>query len=125
MFKEAGKLANAEPHYLRAEQLTLEDPDLALQLGHFYKVAGRPKEAEASYIRAVELDSAWVEPAVELAELYRTGWRNHTTRLNDNRILPGSAGLWAHSESSVPELAPRPRQSQLHGHAEEISINWV
>src|ERR1700730_8977549 len=125
MFKEAGKLASAEPHYLRAKELTPDDPDLALQLGHFYKVAGRPKEAEGAYKRAVELDPAWVEPAIELAELYRTGWRNHTNGLNGNRVLPNSAGLWAHSESVVPELAPRPRQSKLHGQAEEISINWL
>ena len=32
MFKEAGELANAEPHYLHAKQLTPNDPDLALQI---------------------------------------------------------------------------------------------
>src|ERR1700680_10998 len=58
MCKEAGDLANAEPHYLEAKRLTPDDPDLALQLGHFYKIAARPKEAELSYKRAIELDSA-------------------------------------------------------------------
>jgi ADP-heptose:LPS heptosyltransferase len=125
MFKEAGKLASAEPHYLRAKELTPDDPDLALQLGHFYKVAGRPKEAEGAYKRAVELDPAWDKPAIELEELYRTGWRNHTNGLIGDRFLRNPAGLWAHSESVVPELAPRPPQSKLHGHAEEISINWL
>lgn len=64
MFKEAGDLASAEPHYLCAKQLTPSDPDLALQLGHFHKVAGRLKEAERSYRRAMELDPAWPEPAI-------------------------------------------------------------
>src|SRR5260370_13286327 len=125
MFKEAGQLASAEPHYLRAKQLKPDDPDLALQLGHFYKVAGRPKEAEGSYKRAIELDPAWVEPAIELAELYRTGWRNHENGLVGNRVLPNSASLWGDAEVVVGEVAPRRRQSQLRGHAEEISINWL
>src|SRR5215203_3256185 len=46
MLKEAGDLARAEYHYNRASQLTPNDPDLALQRGHFYKVAGRHREAE-------------------------------------------------------------------------------
>src|SRR5947209_14582835 len=104
MFKEAGELASAEPHYLQAKQLTPDDPDLALQLGHFYKVAGRPKEAEASYKRAIELDPAWVEPAIELAELYRTGWRNHSNGHSGDRTLASPAGFLAHTDSVVPEL---------------------
>src|SRR5260370_14690692 len=125
MLKEAGKLAGAESHYLHAKQLTPEDPDLALQLGHFYKVAGRPKEAEVSYKRAIELDPAWVEPAIELAELYRTGWRNHTNGHVGDHSLASPGVLRAHSDSVVPELAPHPRQSKLHSHAEEITINWL
>jgi ADP-heptose:LPS heptosyltransferase len=125
MFKEAGKLAKAEPHYLRAKQLTPDDPDLALQLGHFYKVAGRPREAERSYKRAIELDPEWPEPAIELAELYRTGLRNHANGHGGDPILANSAGFWAQPNAVVPELAPRPPQSKLHGHAEEISIRWL
>ena len=126
MFKEAGDLANAEPHYLEAKQLTPDDPDLALQLGHFYKVAGRPTEAELSYKRAIELDPAWPEPAIQLAGLYRTGWRNDTTgRAGEWSIPASSAGCWSDSDWLLPELAPVPPQSMLRAHVEEISIRWL
>ena len=107
MFKEAGDLASAEPHYLQAKQLTPDDPDLALQLGHFHKVAGRLNEAELSYKRAIELDPTWTEPAMQLAMLYRTGWRNDLKGLDK--------GL-------APELAPQPPQRKLHYHGEGIAI---
>src|ERR1044071_2827265 len=41
MFKECGDLVNAEAHYMAANRLHPDDADLALQLGHFYKVANR------------------------------------------------------------------------------------
>jgi ADP-heptose:LPS heptosyltransferase/tetratricopeptide (TPR) repeat protein len=123
MFKEAGELASAEPHYLHAKQLTPHDPDLALQLGHFYKVAGRPKEAELSYKRAIELDPAWPEPAIELAGLYRNGWRTDTKGHIGNWIIPANSdGFRLDSASVLPELAPRPPLSMVHGHREEIAI---
>jgi ADP-heptose:LPS heptosyltransferase len=107
MFKEAGDLASAEPHYLRAKELTPDDPDLALQLGHFHKVAGQLKEAERSYKRAMELDPAWPEPAIQLGIMYRTDWRNHYEAIEK--------GL-------VPEVSPEPPESKLHYHVEEIII---
>jgi ADP-heptose:LPS heptosyltransferase len=107
MFKEAGDLASAEPHYLQAKHLTPDDPDLALQLGHFQKVAGRLNEAELSYKRALELDPTWAEPAMQLATLYRTGWRSDLNGINK--------GL-------VPELAPQPPDRKLHYHGEGIAI---
>jgi ADP-heptose:LPS heptosyltransferase len=108
MFKEAGDLASAEPHYLWAKKLTPSDPDLALQLGHFHKVAGRLKEAERSYRRAMELDPAWPEPAIQLAILYRLyRWRNHTKAIEK--------GL-------VPEISPLPPESQLQYYAEEVTV---
>jgi ADP-heptose:LPS heptosyltransferase len=110
MHKEAGDLANAEPHYLRAKLLTPDDPDLALQLGHFYKVAGRPLEAELSYKRAIELDPTRAEPAIQLAILYRSGWRNDAPSETD----------WL-----VPEVAPVPKQTRLRTHDEEISIQQL
>jgi ADP-heptose:LPS heptosyltransferase len=126
MFKEAGELANAEPHYLKAKQLTPDDPDLALQLGHFYKVAGRPREAELSYKRAIELDPAWPEPAIQLAVLYRTGWRNETKGRIGEWIIPASSkGCWPGSDRLLPELEPLPRLSRLHAHSEEISVRLL
>jgi ADP-heptose:LPS heptosyltransferase len=123
MFKEAGELASAEPHYLHAKQLTPDDPDLALQLGHFYRVAGRPREAELSYKRAIELDPAWPEPAIELAGLYRNGWRIDTKGHVGNWIIPANSdGFCADSASVLPEIAPRPPLSMLHGHTEEIAM---
>jgi ADP-heptose:LPS heptosyltransferase len=144
MFKEAGELTRAEHHYLRAKQLTPGDPDLALQFGHFYKVTGRLQEAEFAYRKAMELDPDWAEPAIELTELYRSGWRNHTKDAARQRLSPnGSAtlGLTIPALSSVdaqirlppfpfdaglvPELAPQPPDSKLHGHVEEITIRWL
>ena len=107
MFKEAGDLASAGPHYLQAKQLTPDDPDLSLQLGHFHKVAGRLNEAELSYKRAIELDPTWTEPAMQLTMLYRTGWRNDLKGIDK--------GL-------VPELAPQPPERKLHYHGEGIAI---
>jgi ADP-heptose:LPS heptosyltransferase/Flp pilus assembly protein TadD len=139
MFKEAGNLSRAEDHYNQAKQLAPDDPDVALQLGHFYKVAGRLAEAETAYRRAVTIDRNWAEPARWLGELYRLGWRNHiiegTARPNgeDNRAAfeeDGFASDEAHDkwkrlhfdEGLVPELAPRPRESVLHAHTEEIQV---
>jgi ADP-heptose:LPS heptosyltransferase len=107
MFKEAGDLASAEPHYLQAKQLTPDDPDLALQLGHFYKVAGRLQEAELSYKQAMKLDPAWPEPAIQLAILYRAGWRNET-KANDNGL--------------VPELSPLPPEGKFCYYKEGIVV---
>jgi tetratricopeptide (TPR) repeat protein len=52
------------------------DPDLALQFGHFYKVAGRLDEAERYYRRAAELMPGAAEPVDELAGLLRNRWSN-------------------------------------------------
>jgi ADP-heptose:LPS heptosyltransferase len=107
MFKEAGDLASAEPHYCQAKQLTPDDPDLALQLGHFYKVAGRLQEAELSYKQAMKLDPAWPEPAIQLATLYRAGWRNGT-KTSDNGL--------------VPELSPLPLEGRFYCYGEGIVV---
>jgi ADP-heptose:LPS heptosyltransferase len=140
MFKEAGDLSRAEHHYNQAKRLTPDDPDLALQFGHFYKVAGRLQEAELAYRRAIDLEPDWPEPAIQLAELYRTGWRNHTKPAAVQPRPDGSApvvlgtperiGVTAESgtrpipieEGLVPELTPQPPESKLHGHTEEIVI---
>jgi ADP-heptose:LPS heptosyltransferase len=107
MFKEAGDLPHAEAHYLRAKELTPNDPDLTLQLGHFHKVAGRLKEAELSYKRAMELAPAWPEPAIQLANLYLTGWRNDAKAVEK--------GL-------APELSPQPPESRPFYHPEGTTI---
>ena len=143
MFKEAGDLIRAEHHYRQAKQLTPEDPDLALQLGHFYKVAGRLQEAELAYRKAIDLSPDWPEPAIQLAELYRLGWRNHTKEAAGKRgCLNGSAALGsilalgsvdaentlrlvAFDTGLVPELAPQPPETKLLCHPEEITIRWL
>lgn len=142
MFKEAGDLAKAEHHYNCAKALTPDDADLALQLGHFYKVAGRPAEAETAYRRAIELDPDWPEPAIQLGRLYQLGWRDHTRPFGEpvngaaspaaRRLLPagwdGNAGeAWLGikiDELLLPELAPRPPESMLRGYGEEIRVYW-
>ena len=101
MFKEAGDLASAQPHYLAAVRLTPDDPDLALQLGHFYKLAGRPAECETAYRRAIELQPEWEEPRRQLAALQGT----MTAPLSDPAWqAPGAA---FDIERLVPELIPR------------------
>lgn len=139
MFKEAGDLVNAEHHYRQAHQLTPDDPDLMLQLGHFYKITGRLAEAERSYKRAVALDRNWAEPARWLGDLYRLGWRNHwgdgierpdgvngpTTTRREEFAADDAPDRWKRlhfDEGLVPELAPRPPESFLHAHAEEIQL---
>jgi ADP-heptose:LPS heptosyltransferase len=123
MFKEAGDLASAEPHYLRAKLLTPDDPDLALQLGHFYKVAGRPKEAELSYKLAIELNPEWPEPANQLAILYQMGWRSEAVQNCGRCISAISSGSWvSDSDWLLPELAPLPPQGKLRAHVEGISV---
>jgi ADP-heptose:LPS heptosyltransferase len=102
MFKESGRFAEAEGHYLEAQRLAPEDPDLALQLGHFYKVAGRPAESANAYKRAAELNPGWEIPLRELAELRRNG-------------AAAPEVVWAGDgpydvDLLAPELAPRPIQ---------------
>jgi ADP-heptose:LPS heptosyltransferase len=152
MFKEAEDLGDAESHYLQAKQLAPDDPDLALQLGHFYKIAGRLKEAELSYKRAIALKRDWAEPAQELAGLYRAGWgtrsewvmgrkdrdkraedspddANETARSElDNFAVDGALEDWKRlhlDRNLIPELAPRPPESLLHAHNEEIQVRWL
>jgi ADP-heptose:LPS heptosyltransferase len=75
MFKEGGDLPSAERHYLIAGELMPNDADLALQLGHFYKLSGRLMEAAESYRRASALDPGSSTPQFELDRLRASGWR--------------------------------------------------
>jgi ADP-heptose:LPS heptosyltransferase len=137
MFKEAGDLTRAEQHYHQAQQLTPYDPDLALQFGHFYKVTGRLAEAETAYKRAVALDRNWAEPARCLGDLYRSGWRSHKSEgmerpsgLNGHAQaepldFEGAKEGWKRlhfDEGLIPELVPRPPESLLHEHSEEVQV---
>ena len=72
MNKETRRYKLAEQHYLAAEALMPADPDLQLQLGHFYKVTGQPGKAAAAYRQAASLDPGWMEPLNEFAALKRT-----------------------------------------------------
>jgi ADP-heptose:LPS heptosyltransferase len=139
MFKEAGELARAEQHYKNAQQLTPNDPDLMLQFGHFYKITARLQEAEVAFQKAAELNPDWPEPDTQLAEMYRCGWRNHFVKgtkpaANQNGRL---TAYWpedfavdpaerksarAIERGLIPEIAPRPRESLLHAHEEEIQV---
>ncbi|MGF7150924.1 ADP-heptose:LPS heptosyltransferase [Sphingomonas zeicaulis] len=67
MMKEMGDLAGAEHHYLAAKRLTPNNPDVALQLGHFYKVARRPDLSVEAYRRALELKPDFADAERELA----------------------------------------------------------
>jgi ADP-heptose:LPS heptosyltransferase/Flp pilus assembly protein TadD len=139
MFTEAGNLNRAEHHYNQAKLLAPDDPDVALQLGHFYKVAGQLGEAESAYRRAVALDRSRAEPARWLGDLYRLGWRKHAAEGMERPNGVDGPGAFeedefgsddAHDswerlhfdEGLVPELAPRPRESVLHAHKEEIEV---
>lgn len=72
MNKEARRYELAQKHYRIAETLMPTDPDLQLQLGHFYKVIGHRTAALAAYKQAASLDPEWMEPLAEFATLKRT-----------------------------------------------------
>jgi ADP-heptose:LPS heptosyltransferase len=138
MFKEAGELARAEQHYHQAQQLAPNDPDVALQLGHFYKISARLQEAELAFRKAAELDPDWPEPGKQLAELYQRGWRNRTGEATEQTNHPDGraayrsqnfafdpvAQEWSRlvDKGLLPEVAPRPPESLLHAHNEEIQV---
>lgn len=145
MFKDAGELAKAQDHYSCAQQAMPDDADLALQLGHLHKLAGHLHEAELSYRRAIDLAPDWAEPAIQLGGLYRMGWRNHTRKKDsedrarvNGSACPGfptqepgnidtenSSPLHPIASGLIPELAPRPPESMLHPHDEEIAVRWL
>jgi Tfp pilus assembly protein PilF len=102
----AGYLRRAEHHYRQAQLLAPNDPDIALQLGYFYRTCGRPREAELSFEKAVEPASDWPEPAEQLEELYGSGWRN---RDKGDGVHPnGTTGApirWVKPPSPSPPMA--------------------
>lgn len=55
MLKEAGRLDEAEGMYLKALSKNPDDPDLNLQIGHFYWVMGDPQKSHDFYERAASL----------------------------------------------------------------------
>ena len=134
MFKEAGNLAKAEAHYLEALRLTPDDPDLALQLGHFYKVGGRLKESAASYRRAAELSPRWRAPKEELASLRRAGWREHRDALRVEEVDPpdlqtpdfateaAELNRPGQSDRLVPEIFPEDPERMFHPHHDSINL---
>ena len=69
MHKESGAFEEAEKHYLAAKMLLPSDADLALQLGHLYKVWDRPQLALDAYADACALQPDWEEPHAEIARL--------------------------------------------------------
>jgi GT2 family glycosyltransferase/glycosyltransferase involved in cell wall biosynthesis/putative intracellular protease/amidase len=69
MFKEDHQFEAAEGHYTNARLLMPSDPDVFLQLGHFYKTTGRLYEAFAAYGQAAQLSPGWTEPEREAAEV--------------------------------------------------------
>jgi ADP-heptose:LPS heptosyltransferase len=136
MFKEAGDLVNAELHYEAANALIPEDADLALQLGHFYKISGRTREAVAAYRKAIELKPGWAEPAAELADLHRIGWRGSATHTAaeiqaeveakwlrlDFEDEASDLAIASSIDKLVPEIVPRKPHELLHAHDESIHL---
>ena len=95
MLKESGDLTGAGEQYERAALDLPKDADLALQIGHFYKVAGRPELAKAAFLRALQLQPGWQEAERELVSVSEaTPSEIH----NDGT---------AHLDWIIPELLPR------------------
>ena len=69
MAKEGREYEKAERHYNHALESLPDDPELALQLGHFYKTVYRLDEALTEYRRAAQLAPDWDEPKREVAAL--------------------------------------------------------
>ena len=89
------------------------DPDLALQFGHFYKVAGRLGEAELSYRRAAELMPGAAEPVDELAGLLRNRWSNGGEHGSQRFTASPSRKSVAAGRASAGTRVPTPLASQL------------
>ena len=129
MFKEAGDLAAAEPHYMTAVELTPRDADLSLQLGHFYKCAGRLAKARLAYEWALALQPGWDAPADELKRLVETGWRGAgDDQVADGRAMSGfeppegQTVLATDTHDLTSVIAPRPFSEGFHAHGEGIEL---
>jgi ADP-heptose:LPS heptosyltransferase len=125
MFKEAGDLASAEPHYMTAAALTPDDPDLALQLGHFFKCAGRLEKAREAYQNALELRPGWSPARQELQALYQAGWRAPGERVRGDEDIGSDGNAIAaigRGTSIVAELAPRALIEGYRAHNEGVEL---
>ena len=114
-------MAPPQEHYEAAFRLMPADADLALQLGHFYKVAGRPNEAEDAYRRAIELDPANADDARgELAILLAQGAGVRLVDIGRGTVAEQRrTGAFDHL---VPELLPAKPVELLHRNGESIHV---
>ncbi len=120
MFKEARDYSSAQAHYDNASRLMPDDADLALQLGHFYKLAGRRWEAEDAYRRAQEIDPTLEDAGRELAALLALEAGIAPAEIGRGTIAEQRrTGVYDHL---VPELLPARPVELLHRNGESIHI---
>jgi FkbM family methyltransferase len=100
--KEAGRVADAEPVYRHALQLSPAVGDTHLQLGHALKLQGRASEAAEAYAAALRLD-----PELEhaYAELLALGW--------SSRDVENAKAQSLTSDGRSSNAAPRRRFTTL------------
>jgi len=92
---EESRVAEAEPHYLAAQALAPDSPDVQLDLGLFHQDRGEPDLAEAAFRKAIELEPDHGPAHARLASLL-------AAKLPDSDLL------------RVRQLVDDPRTSQTH-----------
>jgi SAM-dependent methyltransferase len=93
MHKELREFDKAGFHYRRAKELRPTDPDLAFQLGIFYRLQGLHRAAELAFEEALRLKPGWTAPALEL-EALRNHWvRDAAVRERDAAVAERDAAI--------------------------------
>ncbi len=88
-FQRQGRIAEAEPHLLRAIELDPTSPSTLINLGELRSAQNRPVEAEALYRRAIELSPGDVRGLIDLGILLAQTQRDDEARA----ILGRAVGL--------------------------------
>ena len=92
---EESRVAEAEPHYLAAQALAPDSPDVQLDLGLFHQDRGEPDLAEAAFRKSIELEPTHGPGHARLASLLGA-------KLPDSDL------------QRVQQLVDDPRTSQTH-----------
>lgn len=118
MRKEGRDFASAERHYRRVLELTPDDAEIHMQMGHFHKTVGRYRDALESYSAALAKGYPYTEEVLgELRNL-----RGHEgLRREMTRAAPGEAIDFRGLVGS--RLLPRRRDELLRHYRETFSIS--
>lgn len=116
MWKEGKDFASAERHYSRVLELTPDDPEIHLQMGHFCKTVGRYVDAENYY--AAALAKGYPNRDELLAELRDLHASEGLRRENGRGIIGTGVGR----EGLVSDRLLPKRLEQIHRVYEETFV---